>query len=381
MVGAFSMKGGILGKMKKVFSLILVLALMVSMMPAVYAAEITDAAPPAEEATQPVESTESAPTTENQDPPEATEPPSEEMNVTEATETPEISEVTEPSEAPEEADATEATETTEATDATEPEVNEDPMMSQALIDSGFVTDQIQKKQVGIEDPAGVLRPVVHVAQTVHHKEELLAALATCDVIEGAGTGQSVLLLGHLLDEGHIAHLLLTVAGGGDGGSGHVGGDLLHARLGVTVCGRRVAVHRTEVTLTLDQNVAHIEGLCHVYHCAVHRGITVRMVPRQHRTDGGRRLVEGLIVGQMILVHGVQHAALTRLHAVAHVGKRAGHDNGHGVFDEGLAYLLFHIHIYNFLLRKLQRMGGIRIDLFQNVSPFGKIVLCMIRLRR
>ena len=75
MVGAFSMKGGILGKMKKVFSLILVLALMVSMMPAVYAAEITDAAPPAEEATQPVESTESAPTTENQDPPEATEPP------------------------------------------------------------------------------------------------------------------------------------------------------------------------------------------------------------------------------------------------------------------------------------------------------------------
>jgi hypothetical protein len=47
MVGAFSMKGGILGKMKKVFSLILVLALMVSMMPAVYAAEITDATPPA----------------------------------------------------------------------------------------------------------------------------------------------------------------------------------------------------------------------------------------------------------------------------------------------------------------------------------------------
>ena len=138
--------------MKKVFSLILVLALMVSMMPAVYAAEITDAAPPAEEPTQPVESTESAPTTENQDPSEATEPPSEEMNVTEATETPETSDVTEPSEAPEEADATEATETTEATGATEPEVNEDPMMSQALIDSGFVTDQIQKKQVGIEDP-------------------------------------------------------------------------------------------------------------------------------------------------------------------------------------------------------------------------------------
>ena len=138
--------------MKKVFSLILVLALMVSMMPAVYAAEITDAAPPAEEATQPVESTESAPTTENQDPPEATEPPGEEMNDTEATETPEISEVTEPSDAPEEVEATEATETTEATEATEPEVNEDPMMSQALIDSGFVTDQIQKKQVGIEDP-------------------------------------------------------------------------------------------------------------------------------------------------------------------------------------------------------------------------------------
>ena len=160
--------------MKKVFSLILVLALMVSMMPAVYAAEITDAAPPAEEPTQPVESTESAPTTENQDPSEATEPPSEEMNVTEATETPETSKVTEPSEAPEEADATEATETTEATDATEPEVNEDPMMSQALIDSGFVTDQIQKKQVGIEDPTNEVR---HSSCHNHHSNSCCKHLA------------------------------------------------------------------------------------------------------------------------------------------------------------------------------------------------------------
>jgi hypothetical protein len=128
-------------------------------------------------------------------------------------------------------------------------------------------------------------------------------------------------------------------------------DLLHAGLGVTVSGRRVSVHRAEVTLTLDQRMAHIEGLRQVYHGAVHRAVTVRMVATQHRTDGGSRLAEGLVVGQMILVHGVQHAALTRLHAVADVGQGAGDDDRHGILDEGFLHLMLHIHVYDLLVFK------------------------------
>ena len=40
-----------------------------------------------------------------------------------------------------------------------------------------------------------------------------------------------------------------------------------------------------------------------------------------------------------LIHGVQNAAVHRLQAVAHVGQGAGHDNGHGVFQEGGLHLL------------------------------------------
>ena len=122
-----------------------------------------------------------------------------------------------------------------------------------------------------------------------------------------GLLQTVVEVGH-----HGDHVLVHIPH-------HLGGDLLHSRLGITVSRRRVTVHRAEVTLTLDQRVQHVEGLSQVYHGTVHRAVAVRMVPTQHRTDGGSRLAEGFIVGQMILIHGVEHTSLTGLHAVAHVG--------------------------------------------------------------
>lgn len=110
-------------KIKRIFSLILVLALMVSMFPAVYAAEITEGDTSMEEATDNVETNEGL---EN-----SAESP--------LPTTPANMEDTEP------------TNPTESTAPSE-ELNEEPLLNQALIDSGFVTDQLQRKQVGIEDP-------------------------------------------------------------------------------------------------------------------------------------------------------------------------------------------------------------------------------------
>ena len=110
-------------KIKRIFSLILVLALMVSMFPAVYAAEITEENPLLDEATEEIETEEGL---ENS----AESPlPTTLANI----------EVTEP------------TNPTESTVPSE-ELNEEPLLNQALLDSGFVTDQLQRKQVGIEDP-------------------------------------------------------------------------------------------------------------------------------------------------------------------------------------------------------------------------------------
>ena len=167
----------------------------------------------------------------------------------------------------------------------------------------------------------------------------------------------------------VDHILLDIPH-------HFVGQAGHSRLGITVSGGTVAVDVTEVTLTFDQRIAEGEGLCHTDHSSVHGGITVGMVPTQHVTDSSGRFTESVIMSQFILVHGVEDTALTGLHTVPHVGQGTGYDNGHGVLNEGLSYLLLHIHIYNFLLRKFQRMGGVRVDLIQNVSPFGKIVLCM-----
>jgi hypothetical protein len=54
---------------------------------------------------------------------------------------------------------------------------------------------------------------------------------------------------------------------------------------------------------------------------------------------------------MILVHGVQHAALTGLHTVADVGQGAGNDDGHGILDEGFLHLMLHIHVQDLLIFK------------------------------
>ena len=93
-------------------------------------------------------------------------------------------------------------------------------------------------------------------------------------------------------------------------------------LGITVRGGTVAVHRTEVTVTFYQRIAHGKILCHAHHGAVYGGITVRMIPAQHITDRGGRFTERLVRGQMILIHGIHDPALTGLHPVPDIRKRA-----------------------------------------------------------
>ena len=155
----------------------------------------------------------------------------------------------------------------------------------------------------------------------------------------AGLAQSVIVVGY-----HHDHVFVQILE-------HFVGNLVKARLGITVCCRGVTVHATEVTATLYQGIAQREGLCHTYKRAVNRGVTVGVITTQHVTNRLCRLLGGSVVRGVILVHRVKHAALTGLQTVTDVGQSARNDDRHRVFDKGLFDFLIHAHVDDFLLVK------------------------------
>ena len=125
------------------------------------------------------------------------------------------------------------------------------------------------------------------------------------------------------------------------------GDARHAHLGIAHGGRRVAVDRAEVALAVDEQVAHRERLRHAHDRVVHGRVAVRMILADDVADDTGRLLVGLVpvVGQ--LVHGVQHAPVHRLKAVANVGQSAADDDAHGVVEIRLAHLVFEVDVEDF----------------------------------
>ena len=137
---------------------------------------------------------------------------------------------------------------------------------------------------------------------------------------------------------------------------HFASHLGHAGLRVSVGGRGVAVHSTEVTVTVDELIAHGEALCQTDKSIVHAGVTMGMVTTQHITNGGNALTVGLIIGEAVLVHGVENAAVDGLQAIADIGQGATHDDGHRVLDVGGLHLLYKLALDDFLLGIAQRFG-------------------------
>ena len=117
------------------------------------------------------------------------------------------------------------------------------------------------------------------------------------------------------------------------------GDLGQPALGVAHRRRRIAVHRAEIALPVDQRQAHAEVLRHADQRVVDRRIAVRMVLAHHVADDQRRLAvrpAEIVAG---VAHGVEDAPLHRLEAVAHVGQGAADDHAHGVIEVAALHLL------------------------------------------
>src|SRR5690606_631786 len=79
-----------------------------------------------------------------------------------------------------------------------------------------------------------------------------------------------------------------------------------------------------------------------------RLVAVRMVLADHVTDDTRRLVIGLVAVRAEFVHGVQHAPVHRLQAIADVRQRAPHDHAHRVIQVAAPHFVVEVDRDDFL---------------------------------
>ena len=124
-------------------------------------------------------------------------------------------------------------------------------------------------------------------------------------------------------------------------------DFRHARFGVAVSGRRVAIKRAEVALAIDQRITQREGLRHADEGVVNGAVAVRVVFAHDVADDGRGFDVFFVPGIALFVHGKQHAAMYRLQAVARVRQGTADNHAHRVIKIRTAHLVFQANRQHF----------------------------------
>ena len=117
------------------------------------------------------------------------------------------------------------------------------------------------------------------------------------------------------------------------------GDAREPRLGVAVGRRRIAVHRAEIALAVDQRQAHREILRHPHHRVVDRQLAMRMVFADHVADDARRFAVAAVPLVAVDLHRIEDAAVDRLQPVADIGQGARHDHAHRVIEVRALHLV------------------------------------------
>ena len=121
---------------------------------------------------------------------------------------------------------------------------------------------------------------------------------------------------------------------------HFRSDLRHAHFRITHGRRGVAVDGAEIAVPVHQRIPGGKILRHAHCRFIDGGVAVGMVLAQHVADDAGGFLIGLARQHARFLHGVQNAAVHRLHPVPHIGKRAGDDDGHRVIDVGCLHLPF-----------------------------------------
>ena len=180
---------------------------------------------------------------------------------------------------------------------------------------------------GVDDFAEIVR------RDVGRHADGDAAAAIDEEVRKAGRQDLRLLLGVVVIGLELDRVLVEIVEQGVGDAGE-------PRLGVPVGRRRVAVHRAEIALAVDQRQAHREILRHPHHRVVDRQLAVRVVFADHVADDARRFAVAAVPLVAVDLHRIEDAAVHGLQPVADIGQRARHDHAHRVIEVGAPHLLF-----------------------------------------
>ena len=228
-----------------------------------------------------------------------------------------------------------------------PHLHAAPAGAVGLHDPGPAHDEAARREVGtLHEAHEVVRRGVRVVDQVDGGVDDLAqvvgrdvgghadrdALAAVDQQVGEAGGQDDgLLVGPVVGRLEVDGVLVDVRD-------HLHGERVQAALRVAL-GRRPEVGRAVVAVEVDERVAQREGLGHAHEGVIDRAVAVRM-ELGHRVAGDAgALDEGAVGPEALLLHVPDDPPVHRLEAVAHVRQGAGHDDGHGVVQEGPLHLL------------------------------------------
>ena len=117
-----------------------------------------------------------------------------------------------------------------------------------------------------------------------------------------------------------------------------------AGLGVTHGGRAVTVHRTEVSLSVHQRVAHGPLLRHAHQGSVHTAVTVGMIFTQHLTHDTCALLAWPAMQVPQFLHPEENAAVHRLETVSHIRQRTGHNHAHRIVDVAFSHFVLDVYL-------------------------------------
>ena len=127
---------------------------------------------------------------------------------------------------------------------------------------------------------------------------------------------------------------------------HFKRNFTHSCLCITVSSRRITVHRTEVTVTVNKHISHGKILCKTNHCVINRGVTVRVIRTKHLTYRIGTLVVRLWRIKTDLIHCIEYSSVNRFQTVSDIGQRTGNNNAHGVVQKAFSHFILQIDINN-----------------------------------
>ena len=93
---------------------------------------------------------------------------------------------------------------------------------------------------------------------------------------------------------------------------HRHGNFAHSGFRISIRRRRISVYRAKVAMSVYQRIPHGKILCQAHHGIINRGVSVGMVPPQHRTDRIGRFSVCFVRRQSVFIHSIQNPTVYRL---------------------------------------------------------------------